>query len=215
MRLTWEQFDPERLGYDFLSRSLTDFYQAPPWNEYLKCFACGGKDDFGPTGTYGLPQVDAGGLTQCPGCGRQLELFWSPARVEEYFRQLRGKGQLVGSTVLAEGEPAGWIWGYEITPVSPAPWGVQRDGKGMYADVVHVLPQYRDGMVLWYLLFAVLRQLRVRYSYVIARTHREADIVRTLFHRLGFEELDACPDDSQRGYWMWNFKEFMPEALSQ
>ena len=214
MRLSWERFDPERLGYDALSRWLTEFYEAPPWNEFLKCYTCGGKDDFGPEGAYGRPQAEAERLTRCPHCDTPLELFWSPARVEEYFRQIRSKGQLVGSTVLAEGEPAAWVWGYEITPTSPAPWGVQRDGRGMYADVLHVLPKYRNGMVLWYLLFAVLRQLKDQYEYLIARTHREADIVQTLFNRLGFQELAACPDDLQRSYWMWSLKELKLEAIS-
>lgn len=133
----------------------------------------------------------------------------------EYFRQMRSKGPLRGSTVLAEGEPAAWVWGYEIAPATPAPWGLRRDGMGMYTDVIHVLPQYRNGVVLWYLLFTVLRQLKEHYQYLIARTHRQADIVRTLFQRLGFQELTACPDDPQRSYWMWSFDELKLDASSR
>ncbi len=216
MRLTWERFDPERLGYDALSRWLTEFYQTPPWNEYLKCCACGGRDDFGPEGTYGRPEVEANGLRSCPRCGGPLELFWSPDRLREYFRQLRSKGALLGFTVLAEQQPAAWIWGYEITPDTPAPWGSQGDGRGMYADVIHILPEHRKGLVIWYLIATILRQLRGNgYQYIVARTHRRAENMRILFQRLGFRELDACPHDPQRTYWVRALAQVIPDPLSQ
>lgn len=204
MQITWERFDPERLGYEALSGWLTEFYQMPPWNEYLKCFNCGGRDDFGPAGAYGHPEVEEKGMARCPHCGGSLELFWSPPRVEEYFRQLREKGPLLGSTVVVGGEPAAWVWGYEVTPATPAPWGMQRQGLGIYIDVLAVLPKHRNGLVLWYLFLTILRQMKSGgYQYLVSRTHRQADIVSTLFQRLKFRELARCPQDQQRSYWMW------------
>ena len=58
MKLSWEPFQAERIGYEALSRWLTEFYADPPWNEYRKCFACSSPTDFGPEGLYGRPTVE-------------------------------------------------------------------------------------------------------------------------------------------------------------
>ncbi len=201
MKLSWEPFDPERFGYEALSRWLTELYAGPPWNEYRKCFNCSGAADFGPKALYGRPEAKA--TTRCLDCGAELQPFWSPARVREHLEQLQCKGELLGFTVLCGGERAAWVWGYEIRPETPAPWGRAFEGLGMYGDRIVVLPQFRNGIVLWYLLLTTLIDLkRTGHSYIIARTHVEATNVRTMLTRLRFEEIAECPLLPQRSYWL-------------
>ncbi len=215
-RLSWEPFDGEKIGYEALSRWLTEFYRGPPWHEYLKCLACGGRDDFGSEGTYGRDEVEAKGLNSCPNCGGPLELFWSPERIKAHLRQLESKGRFVGFTVLRGEAPVGWLWGYEITPDSPAPWGKKLEGLGLYGDRIVVLPRHRDGLVLWYLILAVLSELRrSRYQYVLARTHIEAENVRILLQRLGFREIAECPLLPQRSYWLRSLSEAVPRVAGR
>ena len=215
-RLSWEPFDPEKVGYEALSRWLTEFYRVPPWHEYLKCFACGGRDDFGPAGTYGRVEVEARGLSRCPSCDGLLELFWSSERIKEHLRQLGSKGRFMGFTVLSGERPAAWLWGYEIRPESPAPWGRQLEGRGLYGDRIVVLPAYRDGLVLWYLILVVLTELRRNgYQYVLARTHIEAENVRILMQRLGFQEIAECPLLPQRSYWLRSLSEAVPSVTGR
>lgn len=203
MKVSWEPFDAERLGYEALSGWLTEFYADAPWDEYLKCFNCSGPDDFGPAGLYSRPEVEAKGLTACPACGGPLSLFWSPERIQAHLAALGQKGEFLGFTALVDGERAAWLWGYEITEATPAPWGRVFPGSGMYVDRIVVLPEYRNGTVLWYLLLTTLLQLkRTGHSYILARTHLRATGVRTLMARLGFKEISECPLLPERSYWV-------------
>jgi len=203
VKLSWEAFQAERIGHEALSRWLTEFYADPPWNEYRKCFRCSSPQDFGPAALYGRPAVERAGMTACPQCGGALDVFWSPERIKEHLRQLAEKGKLIGFTALMDGQRAGWLWGYEITPASPAPWGRRIDGLGFYADRIVVLPEYRNGVVLWYLLLTTLAQLkRTGHGYIIARTHLSAAVVRTMLARLGFEEIADCPILPERSSWL-------------
>ena len=211
MRLRLEPFDPEQAGYDALSEFLSEFYEGPPWNEYLKCVSCSSFSDFGPRATFGRAEAKARGLTRCPDCGGDLVPFWSADRVREYFSQMQAKGRLSGITLYDGDTLAGWLWGYHMPEEEGSSYG---EGAGMYVDVICIPPAYRNGIVAWYLILTTLRHLLdAGYSYVVSRTHVEAENVRVLFRRLGFEELAAGESDPQRTYWWRRLDSISAETL--
>lgn len=211
MRLRSEPFDPQRVGYNVLSAFLSDFYEGPPWNEYRKCISCSSFSDFGPVGAFGREEVEKRHLTHCPHCESALQSFWSVSRVREYFSQLKAQGPLIGLAVFDGDVPAGWVWGYELLPDADSRYGT---GAGMYLDVICIPEAYRNGIVAWYLILSTLTYLlESGHTYVVSRTHVAAENVRTLFRRLGFEELSPSQSDPQRTYWWRRVDSIGPEVL--
>jgi hypothetical protein len=200
-QVTWERFDPERLGYDVLAGWLAAFYGGAPWNEYKKCFSCSSAEDFTFVGTYSAEQLD-GGDPVCPACGATLDDFWTADRVRAFFRVMGEKGRVTGFTVRVAGEPAGCVWGYEIGPSVPVAWEPRPEGRGTYIDRILVVPEQRNGIALSYLLMITFRELRRDQSYLVTRTHVRASMVRTLLKRLGFVEQNECPILPERSYWV-------------
>jgi hypothetical protein len=199
-QMTWEPFDPEKLGYDLLSGWLAEFYSGPPWNEYMKCFQCSSPGDFTFTGAYSRDQLKDS--TSCPECGAPLNPFWTPERARAFFAGLAAKGKIAGFSISIRGEPVGCIWGYEIGESTPALWEPKPEGRGVYIDRMVIVPEQRNGVALWYMLLITLRELRRDHSYLVTRTHLQAQALRANLQRLGFHELNECPILPQRSYWV-------------
>lgn len=211
MRLRYEPFDPERIGYDVLGGLLSEFYEGPPWNEYRKCVHCSSFGDFGPTGAFGRDEIEARGLAACPACGHELIAYWSGERTRAYLMQLAHKGRLLGVSVYQGKVLAGWIWGYEVTEPHSGRYG---GGTGMYIDVIGIPAAFRTGPVAWALVLSVVKDmLERRFSFLVSRTHVRAEGLRSLFRRLGFEEQEASADDPERSYWLRRIDVITPRML--
>jgi len=203
-------FSPDLIGdWDTWSSYYVSFHKGKPWNEYLWCELCNSRseDVFGPLGSIGFDRAAELGLDPgkgCPKCGYELELFWSPRRIQNYVQDSMsypGFNRVVG---FISDQLLFWYWGYTKTPVELLE--ILGKNNSFYVDVIAVEPRTRKDYLYEASTYFLhwLQQVvdEINPSYFTLRTHKDASHVIGLALLVGFQATQvASKNDQERLFW--------------